>query len=75
VRFRVLIPASLAIVEFLSCHEVFQVLVVCPDFHWVLGSLQKVSPLFQYIDDSKHLLIMNLTILLHQRQGFAVEGH
>jgi len=49
--------------------------VVCPDLYWVLGSLQKVSLLFQCADDSEHLLVMDLIILLHQRQGFAVEGY
>jgi len=62
-------------VEFLSHHEVLQVLVVCPDFHQVLGSFQEMPSLFQCIDDSKHLLVMDLVIPFHQRQGFAVEGH
>ena len=43
-------------VEFLSHHEVLQVLVVRPDLDQVLGSFQKVSPLFQRADDNKHLL-------------------
>jgi len=34
-----------------------------------------VSPLFQYIDNSEHLFVMDLIVLFHQRQGFAVEGH
>jgi len=62
-------------VEFLSCHEVLQVFVVCSDFHWVLGSLQKVPSLFQCADDSKYLLVMDLIIPFYWRQGFAVEGH
>jgi len=49
--------------------------VVCSDLYQVLGSLQKVPSLFQYMDNSKHLLVVNLIILLYQRQGFAVEGH
>ena len=57
------------------CHEVLQVLVVCPDLHWVLGFFQEMPPLFQCTDDSKHLLVMNLIILLHQRQGFAIKGY
>jgi len=28
-------PMGLVTVEFLSCHEVLQVFVVCPDFYWV----------------------------------------
>ena len=62
-------------VEFLSCHEVFQVLVVHPDLYWVLGSFQKMPPLFQCVDDSKYLLVMDLVIPFHWRQGFAIEGH
>jgi len=57
---------SLATVEFLSRHEVLQVLVVCPDLHWVSGSLQEMLLLFQCTDDSEHLLVMDLVILLHQ---------
>jgi len=38
-------PMGLATVEFLSRHEVLQVLVVRPDFYRVLGFFQKV-PLF-----------------------------
>jgi len=62
-------------VEFLSHHEVLQVLVVCPDFYWVPGSFQKVPPLFQDVNDSEHLLVMDLIVPFHQRQGFAIESH
>jgi len=62
-------------VEFLSRHEVLQVLVICPDLHQVSGSLQEMPPLFQYMDDSEHLLVMDLVIPLHRRQGLAVKGH
>ena len=48
-------PTGLVTVEFLSCHEVLQVLVVCSDFYWMLSSFQKVTSLFQNVDDSKHL--------------------
>jgi len=41
----------------------------------MLGFFQKMSLLFQYVDDSKHLLVIDLIIPFHQRQGFAVEGH
>jgi len=34
-----------------------------------------MPPLFQCTDDSKHLLVMNLVIPLHRRQGLAVKGH
>jgi len=66
---------GLATVEFLSCHEVLQVLVVCSDFYQVPSSFQKIPLLFQHANDSKHLLIMDLVVLFHYRQGFAVESH
>jgi len=62
-------------VEFLSRHEVLQVLVVRPDLYQVSGSFQEVPPLFQCADDSKHLFVVNLVIPFHWRQGFAIEGH
>jgi len=49
--------------------------MVCPDLYWVLGSLQEIPLLFQCVDNSEHLLVMDLIILFHWRQGFAVEGH
>jgi len=66
---------GLATVEFLSCYEVLQVLVVCPDFYQVLSSFQKVPPLFQCADDSEHLFVIDLVVPFHWRQGFAVESH
>jgi len=66
---------DLATVKFLSHHEVFQVLVVHPDFYQVPGSFQKVPSFFQRVDDSEHLLIMDLIVLFHQRQRFAIESH
>ena len=62
-------------VEFLSHHEVLQVLVVHPDLYQVPGSFQEMPPLFQYTDDSEHFLVMDLIIPFHRRQGFAVESH
>jgi len=62
-------------VEFLSRHEVLQILVVCPDLYRMPGSFQEMPPLFQCADDSEHLLIMDLVIPFHRRQGFAIEGH
>jgi len=52
-------------VEFLSHHKVLQVLVVRPDLYQVPGSFQEIPPLFQYTDDSRHLLVMDLVILFH----------
>jgi len=34
-----------------------------------------MSPLFQCTDDSEHLLVVNLVIPLHWRQGLAVKGY
>ena len=68
-------PTGLATIEFLSRHEVLQVLVVCPDFYRVPSSFQKVPPLFQHVDDSKHLFVVDLVVPFHRRQGLAVEGH
>ena len=62
-------------VEFLSHHKILQVLIVCLDLYRMLGFFQKMSLLFQYVDDSEHLLVIDLIIPFHQRQGFAVEGH
>jgi len=41
----------------------------------VLGSFQKMPPLFQCADDNEYLLVMDLVIPFYWRQGFAVEGH
>jgi len=49
--------------------------MVCPDFYWVSSFFQKVPPLFQHADDSKHLFVMDLVVLFHWGQGFAVECH
>jgi len=59
---------GLATVEFLSRHEVLQVLVVRSDFYWVSSSFQKVPPFLQRADDSEHLLVMDLVVLFHRRQ-------
>ena len=63
------------IVEFLSHHEVLQVLVVRLDFHQASGSLQEVFLLFKRINDSEHLFVMDLVVLFYRRQKFAVESH
>jgi len=66
---------GLATVEFLSRHEVLQVLVVRPDFYQVTSSFQKVPLLFQHTDDSEYLFVMDLVVPFHRRQGFAIESH
>jgi len=52
-------------VEFLGRHEVLQVLVVCPDLHWVSGSFQEMPLLFQCADDSEHLFVVDLVVPFH----------
>jgi len=66
---------GLVTVEFLSRYEVLQVLVVYPDFYQMLSSFQKVPPLFQHMDDSEHLFVMDLIVLFYWRQEFAVKSH
>jgi len=39
-------PTSLAMVKFLGCHEILEVLVVGPDFHWMDCFFQEVPLLF-----------------------------
>jgi len=55
----------LVTVEFLSYYEVLQVLVVCPDFYQIPSSFQKVPPLFQHMDNSEHLFVMDLIVPFH----------
>ena len=66
---------GLAMIEFLSRHEILQVLVVYLDFYWVPSSFQKVPLLFQHADDSKHLLVIDLVVPFHWKQGLAVESY
>ena len=68
-------PTGLATIEFLSRHEVLQVLVVHPDFYRMPSSFQKVPPLFQHADDSKHLFVVDLVVLFHRRQGLAIKSY
>ena len=68
-------PTGLATVEFLGRYKVLQVLVVRPDFYRVLSSFQKVPLLFQRADNSEHLFVMNLVVLFHWGQGFAIKSH
>jgi len=41
----------------------------------VSGSLQEMPPFYQCADNSEHLLVIDLVVPFHWRQGFAVEGH
>ncbi|KAG6894983.1 hypothetical protein C0992_003658 [Termitomyces sp. T32_za158] len=68
-------PPSLAMVELLGRPEVFQVLVVCPNFKLVPRTFQEVTPLLQGPDDGQHLIVVNLVIVFHGIEAFGVEGH
>ena len=68
-------PTGLTTVEFLGRHKVLQVLVIHPDFYQVSSSFQKVPSLFQCMDDSEYLFVMDLVVPFHWGQGFAVESH
>ena len=58
-------PMSLITVEFLSCHKVLKVLVVCPNFYWIDCFFEEMSPLFQGPDDSQYLFVIDLIILFY----------
>src|SRR5215471_6857552 len=66
-------PPGLAMVQFLGRSEVLQVLMVGPNLHRMLGSLQKVSPLLQCTNNGQHLLVMDLVVPLHLTQALRVE--
>src|SRR5258707_7617472 len=55
--------------ELLGHHEVLQVLVVCSDLAGMFRAFDEVSPLLQYTDDGKHLLVVNLVVALDGGQG------
>ena len=61
---------SLSLIEFLGCLEVFQVLVVSPHFDMMLHTFKEVPPLFEGMNDSQHLFVMDLVILLHRTKAF-----
>jgi hypothetical protein len=61
-------PLSLTAVELLCCHEVLQVLVVRPDFKFVMSAFQKMAPVFQSSDDCQHLLVVDLIVTFHHTE-------
>jgi len=68
-------PAGLTMVELLGCHEVLQVLVVCPYLYWICHSFEEIPLLFQNLDDSQYLLVIDLIVVLYWGQELAVKDH
>jgi len=58
----------------LGCHEVLQVLVVCPDLALMFRTFDKVPPLLEGADDCQHLLVVDLIVPFDGGQGFGEEG-
>ena len=59
----------------LSCHKVLEILVVCPNFKFLLSPLQKVFLLFHPSDDGQHFLVVNLVVLFHCIEALGVESY
>jgi len=61
------------VVKVPSYPEIFQVLVVCPDLHWVVCALKEVSPLLQTMYHCKKFLVMYLVVPLDFSQALGEE--
>jgi len=59
-------PSGLPLVQLLGCHEILQVLVVCPDLTLMFCALNKVPPLLEGSDNCQHLLVMDLVVPLNR---------
>ncbi len=68
-------PLGLPPVQLLGCHEVLQVLVVCPDLTLMFCALDKVPPLLEGSDNHQHLLVMDLIVPFDGGQGFGEESN
>ena len=66
-------PARLAPVQLFGRHEVLQVLVVRQYLTGVFSAFNKVPPLLQCPDDSKHLLVVYFIVAFDQRQQLGEE--
>jgi hypothetical protein len=64
----------LALIELPSNSKIFKILVVGPDLYRVASSFKIMSPLFKPSDDSEHLSVMDLVILLYWVECFRQEG-
>ncbi|KAG6900998.1 hypothetical protein C0995_002637 [Termitomyces sp. Mi166 len=62
-------PLSLIAIELLYHPKVLEVLVVSPNFKLVLCILKRMPPLLKGLNDSKHLLIVDLVVLLNSIQA------
>jgi len=68
-------PPGLPPIQLFGCHEVLQVLVICPDLALVLRTFDEVLPLLESSDDCQHFLVIDLIILLDGGQGLGEEGN
>ena len=68
-------PSGLPPVQLLGCHEVLQVLVVCPDLALMFRALDKVLPLLEGLDDCQHLLVVDLLVPFDGGQGLGEESN
>ena len=64
----------MAAIEFLRGHEVFKVLVICPDFERMGTAFEEVTPFVQRAYDRKHLLVVYFVISLDRAEAFRQEG-
>ncbi|KAG6876147.1 hypothetical protein C0993_005333 [Termitomyces sp. T159_Od127] len=68
-------PLGLSAIELLGCSEVLKVLMICPNLKLMLGTLQEVPPFFKGLDDSQHIFVIDLIIMLYCIQALRVEGY
>jgi hypothetical protein len=57
-------PLYLSLIELLGRAEILQVLMVHPYFHLMSSAFQEMSPFFETVNNCKHLLVMDLVVLL-----------
>ncbi len=67
-------PPGLSSIELFCCHEVLEVLVVCPQLELVFNAFNEVSPLLQGSNNGEHLLVVDLIVAFDRRQGLRHEG-
>ena len=68
-------PPGLSSIELFCCHEVLEVLVVCPQLELVFNAFNEVSPLLQGSNNGEHLLVVDLIVAFDRRQGLRHEGN
>ena len=67
-------PSGLPLVQLLGCHEVLQILVICPDLALVFHAFDKVLPFLESSDDHQHLLVVDLVVPLNGGEGLGEES-